>query len=169
MFKINDYVVYKRNICIVKDVVLNKFSNKESYILIPIDDNSLKITVPVEIGNNQIRSIITKNEVEKIISYIPSVKIIEVTNDKTIENEYKKYLDKYSHENLIKKIKTTYLRNKERLDARKKVSDKDVMYFKMPEKLLYTEFSRTLNLSYEDTKDYVISKVKEISDDNEKY
>ena len=154
---------------LLKILVLNKFSNKESYILIPVDDNSLKITVPVEIGNNQIRSIITKNEVEKIISYIPSIKVIEVTNDKTIENEYKKYLDEYSHENLIKIIKTTYLRNKERLDAKKKVSDKDDMYFKIAEKLLYTEFSLALNKNYEDTKNYVIHKVKESSDDNERY
>ena len=43
------------------------------------------------------------------------------------------------------------------------------MYFKMAEKLLYTEFSLALNMSYEDTKDYVVSKViKESSDNNER-
>ena len=59
MFKIGKYVVYKRNVCVVKDIALNKFTNKECYILIPIDDDSLKITVPVELGNTQIRNIIS--------------------------------------------------------------------------------------------------------------
>ena len=41
MFKIGDKVVYKRNVCTIKNIELNKFSNKECYILIPIDDESL--------------------------------------------------------------------------------------------------------------------------------
>ena len=166
MFKIGDKVVYKRNVCVVKDIKLNKFTNKECYILIPIDDDSLKITVPVELGDNEIRSVISKEEVENIISNIPSIDVIKVVNDKNIENEYKKCLDEFSHENLIKIIKTTYLRNKSRIDSKKKISDKDDMYFKMSEKLLYTEFSLALNMSFDDTKDYVVSKVLKESSDN---
>ena len=45
MFKIGDKVVYKRKVCVIKDITLNKFTDKECYILIPIDDDSLKITV----------------------------------------------------------------------------------------------------------------------------
>ena len=169
MFKINDYVVYKRDVCIIKDISINKFSKKECYILIPIDDSSLKITVPVELGDSEIRSIISNKEVHNIISNISNIDVINVVNDKTIENEYKKHLDEFSHENLIKIIKTTYLRNKLRIDSKKKISEKDDMYFKMAEKLLYTEFSIVLNLSYDETKKYVISKVKESSDNNEEY
>lgn len=167
MFKIGGHVVYKRNVCVIKDIKLNKFTNKECYILIPIDDDSLKITIPVELGDCEIRNIISKEEVESIISNIPNIDTLEVINEKNIENEYKKCLDEFSHENLIKIIKTTYLRNKSRIDAKKKISDKDDMYFKMAEKLLYTEFSLALNMNYDDTKEYVVSKVKESSDNNE--
>lgn len=65
MFKIGDNVVYKRNVCLVNDINLNKFTNKESYELIPIDDNSLKINVPLELESD-IRYVITKEEVEKL-------------------------------------------------------------------------------------------------------
>lgn len=167
MFKVEDKVVYKRNVCVIKDTKLNKFTNKECYILIPIDDDSLKITVPVELGDCKIRNIISKEEVESIICNIPNIDTLEVINEKNIENEYKKCLDEFSHKNLIKIIKTTYLRNKSRIDSKKKISDKDDMYFKMAEKLLYTEFSLALNMSYDDTKEYVVSKVKESSDNNE--
>lgn len=160
MFKIGDNVVYKRNVCLVNDINLNKFTNKESYELIPIDDSSLKINVPLELESD-IRYVITKEEVEKIIENIPNINILGKMNERNIEQEYKKSLDNFTHENLIKIIKTSYIRNKARTDSKKKISDKDDMYFKIAEKLLYTEFSLALNMSYNDTREYVIKRVVE--------
>ena len=77
-----------------------------------------------------------------------------------IEYEYKKLINSGRHEDLIKIIKTTYLRNKKRLDSKKKISDKDQHYFLLAEKYLYNEFGTVLNLSYEDVKKYVIYKVE---------
>lgn len=158
MFKIGDKVVYKRNVCIINDIKENKFTEKECYELIPIDDDSLKIIVPLELENTM-RNVISKKEIEDIIKSIPHIEVISNMNEKNIENEYKKCLDNLTHENLIRVIKTTYLRNKMRTDSKKKISDKDDMYFKMAEKLLYTEFSVSLNMSYDDTKEYVVSNV----------
>lgn len=167
MFKIGDKVVYKRNVCTIKNIELNKFSNKECYILIPIDDKSLKITVPLDLEKD-IRYVINKEEVEKIILNIPNIKVIDNMNEKNIENEYKRLLENLSFENLIKIIKTSYLRNERRVLSKKKISDKDDMYFKLAEKLLYTEFSIALNKSFDDTKEYVLSKVsKEVGENNE--
>ena len=158
MFKIGDKVVYKRNVCIINDIKENKFTKKECYELIPIDDDSLKIIVPLKLENTM-RNVISKKEIEEIIKSIPHLEVISNMNEKNIENEYKKCLDNLTHENLIRVIKTTYLRNKMRTDSKKKISDKDDMYFKMAEKLLYTEFSVSLNMSYDDTKEYVVSNV----------
>ena len=165
MYKVGDKIVYKRNVCEIVDIKLDKFSNKECYYFEPVDDKSLKITVPIDLDDS-IRKIVTKKEVDNIIKNIPNIEVIKNINDKNIELEYKKCLDNLSHENLIKVIKTTYLRNKARTDSKKKISDKDDMYFKMAEKLLYTEFSITLNKNYEDTKEYVVSKVLEEVGDN---
>lgn len=167
MYKINDKVVYKRNVCIIEDIAINKFSKKECYILKPVDDDSLKITVPLEL-EGEIRNVISKEEVEKIISNMPNIEVIKPVNEKNIENDYKKCLDEFSHENLIKVIKTTYLRNKTRTDSKKKISDKDDRYFKMSEHFLYTEFKVALNMSYEEAKEYVENSInKESSDSNE--
>lgn len=68
------------------------------------------------------------------------------------------------HKDLIKIIKTAYLRNEERLEANKKISETDNNYFKKAEKILYTEFSIALNLSYEDTKEYVVNRVKVLNE-----
>lgn len=90
-------------------------------------------------NNNSIRHIINKDEVKEIIKKIPKIDIIKL-DDKLLEIEYKKLLNG-SLEDLIKIIKTTYLKNKERLDAKKKISDKDKTYFDKVELLLYTWIS----------------------------
>ena len=84
MYKINDYVVYKRNVCKIKEVKNNL------YVLNPIDDESLIITISKD--NNSIRNIITKEESLNLINSIPNIDIIKA-NDKLIENEYKNLLN----------------------------------------------------------------------------
>ena len=73
---------------------------------------------------------------KEIIKKIPKIDIIKL-DDKLLEIEYKKLLNG-SLEDLIKIIKTTYLKNKERLDSKKKISDKDKTYFDKAKLLLYT-------------------------------
>ena len=53
------------------------------------------------------------------------------------------------------------MRNKNRIDIKRKIGEKDDAYFKKAEKYLYTEFSIALNLSYEETKEYVENLVKQ--------
>lgn len=159
MYKVNDYIVYKRDVCKVLEIKENYFKGLDYYVLSPINDLSLKIQVPV--NNGLLRDVIDINKVEEIINSIPSIDIIDI-DSKLIESEYKKLLNSNKYEDLIRIIKTSYLRNKEREDNKRKVSDKDKYYFDMAEKFLYSEFSIVLNMSYDDTKEYVINKVKGI-------
>lgn len=162
MFKINDFLVYKKDVCKVINIKKNNLNNTEYYILMPIDDDSLIIEVPVNNKLGNIRSVISKEEVEKIIKEIPNIEVINPENDKLIEQEYKKLLFNGSHKELITIIKTTYLRNKKRTDSNKKYSEKDKTYFDKAERLLYNEFSIVLNKTYEETKEYIKIKIEEL-------
>lgn len=159
MYNIGDYVIYRKEVCIVNKINEKLYRNKDYYQLIPINDETLKLDVPTD--NKHIRSLISKEDITRIINTIPQIEVLKKT-DKYIENEYKNLMLSGRHEDLIKIIKTTYLRNKERLDNKKKITDKDNNYFKMAEKYLYTEFSIVLGLSYEDTKKYVIDNVEKL-------
>lgn len=117
MYKINDYLVYGKDVCKVYEINEKRFNNTDYYLLRPIKDLSLKIEAPVT--SNKIRPVITKERLNEIIEEIPKIKPIE-TNDKFIEAEYKRLLSESTHEDLIRIIKTTYLRNKERLDNNEK-------------------------------------------------
>lgn len=159
MYNIGDFVVYKRDTCKVVDIKEKYYKELDYYVLEPINDVSLKVQIPV--NNKFIRDIITKKELENILNNIPKVDIIK-TDNKLIENEYKKLINFGDYNDLIKIIKTTYLRNKDREDEKRKISDKDKFYFDKAEKYLYTEFSIALNMTYDETKEYIVDKVKKI-------
>ena len=156
MYKLNKYIIYKREVCKILEILPKYYNNNDYYLLSPLSDSSLTIKIPIE--NKNIRELISKKEVERIIKKIPNIDIV-APNDKNIENIYKELLNNGTHEDLIKIIKTTYLRNKERIDNNKKTTDKDNYYFNLAEKYLYEEFEIVLNMTYDETKEYVIKKV----------
>lgn len=155
MFKIDDYVVYKRDVCIIKELI--QYHNIDYYLLNPIDDSSLKIYVPI--NNDDLRSIISKEAAIKLIKKIPDIEIISL-QDKLIENNYKELMKNDCLEDLITIIKTTYLRNDERLRSGKKISEIDDTYFKRAEKILYNELSISLNMSFSEVKEYIIKSIE---------
>lgn len=160
MFNIGDFVVYKKDVCRVIDYKEKHIKDMDYYELVPILDNSLKIVVPVDSG--YLRNVISKEEAESIIDMISSIEVIDVT-DKLIENEYKRLLHEQSYEGLIKIIKTTYLRNEDRVNNKRKISEKDDNYFNLAEKYLYSEFSVSLGIPYDEVKKYVIDRVSKKS------
>lgn len=161
MYKVNDYLVYGKDVCKVCEIEEKKFNDEDYYLLRPLKDSSLKIEVPVSDKANKIRALITKEELETIIKEIPDIPLIE-SDEKFIEAEYKSLLSNPSHKNLIRIIKTTYLRNKKRLDNNKKTTDKDTKYFELAEEYLYNEFSVVLGYDYEQTKNYIITQVNKL-------
>ena len=160
MYKKNDYIIYKREVCKINDILPKFFKDNDYYLLSPLSDNTLTIKVPV--NNKEIRSLITRKEIDTIINQIPNIEPAK-SDTKSLEGIYKELLSTGTHADLIKIIKTTYLRNKERIDNNKKTTDKDNYYFNLAEKYLYQEFQIVLNLTYDKTKEYVINKVEKLS------
>ena len=160
MFDIGDFVVYKKDVCKIVGIKEKYYKDIDYFSLEPVFDDTLKIDVPK--NSNLLRSVLSKKEVEEIINRIPLISYIDL-NDKMLENEYKKLLHEGGYDGLIKIIKTTYLRNNDRINSKKKISEKDETYFNLAEKYLYNEFAVSLGISPEEAKEYVINKVNELS------
>jgi len=156
MYQVNDIIVYKRDVCKIKQIKEKYYQDNDYYVLVPIQDESLKIEIPVH--SPFIKKLITKEEIQKLIQKIPYIPIID-TDTKLIENEYKSLLASMKYEDLIRIIKTTYLRNKNRTDNHKKIGDKDQYYFLMAENYLYQEFAIVLDMSIDEVKNYIIEQV----------
>lgn len=146
-----DYIVYRKETC--------KIIEKEDgyYKLVPINDISIKYKVPV--NSNLLKKVITKEEIDRLLLEIPEINTIDL-GEKQIEQEYKELMKSGTHEDLVKIIKTSYLRNQIRILNNKRISEIDDEYFRRAEKYLYEEIGIVLNLSFENTKEYIINKLK---------
>lgn len=111
------------------------------------------------VNSNLLKKVITKEEIDRLLLEIPEINIIDL-GEKQIEQEYKELMKSGTHEDLVKIIKTSYLRNQIRILNNKRISEIDDEYFKRAEKYLYEEIGIVLNLSFEDTKKYIINKLK---------
>ena len=159
MYKKNDYVVYRHDVCIIKNIKENKINGKVYYVMSPLDDETLTIDIPIQNENIYLRNIISKDEAEKIIKNIKLIEPLDNINDRNIEAQYKYLINTFKHEDLIKIIKTTYLRNAMRSNNKKKISEKDNNYFLLAEKYLYNELSIALNKSIQEVKEYIYEEV----------
>lgn len=166
MFKIGEKVIYKKDLCSVRKIKENCYLEKDYYVLVSERDPSLTIEVPTDIKELYLRKIVSKEEAEKIIDSILEVDPIKV-DEKNPELEYRALLNDQSHENLIKIIKTSYLRNQKRKLAGKKITDKDQNYLEKAELYLYNELAASLEISFDECKNYIISKLD--SKNGEKY
>lgn len=147
MYTVNDYVIYRHNVCKIKS------NDNKFYIMTPIDDESLIINIPV--NSILLRKVISSEKAKILIEKIPNISPLIDINEKNVETQYKELLNTDNLENLVKIIKTTYLRNEKRINNKKKLSDKNDKYFNLAEKYLYNELSISLNETIESMKEYI--------------
>ena len=158
MYKIGDYVIYLKDVCKIFDIKEKYMNDTDYYILVPMNDESLKLSVPVT--NETLRNLPSLNEVNAMLDNICNISVLTEEN-KQLEDEYKKLISNGSYEDLIKVMKTAYLRNKKRLDNKRSISSKDKNYMEMAEKHLIPELAIVLDMSIDETEQYVINKLCE--------
>lgn len=162
MFKVNEIVVHKCDICKITEIKKDFRLGEDYYTLTPIEDSSLIINTPVSNTRGLLRKVISKKDAEAVIQRIPEIQTIEPCDDRAMENKYNSLINTGNHEDLIQIIKTTYLRNKDKTDNGKKLSEKDKRYFRQAEKIFYSELSIALNKTYDETKDYIANKMSSL-------
>ena len=150
------YIINERDVCIIEEVMKKYIKGIDYFILRPLNDKTLKISVPVT--SKMLRNVISFDEANELINNMKNIDVLK--DEKQMENEYKRLLDTRDLNDLVKIIKTTYLRNKERIDNKKKISEKDDNYFNKAEDYLYTELSVALNMKKSEVKKYIIEKLK---------
>ena len=161
MYKINDYVIYKREVCVVKD--LKKINNQDYYTLENKEDTSLKISIPVSQETQLLRHLATFDEISNTLDHINDIPTLNI-NERNLEEQYKLLLQGTTIENLIKIIKTAYIRNEIRKNNHKHLSDTDKSYQELAEQFLFNEIAYAMNISYDAAKELVFNKLVNIVD-----
>lgn len=163
MYKINDVVVYRRDVCRVTGKKKSDFTGEMCYILVPFysTDNSVTMQVPVSNKAGHLRDLATKEEITELIKNAPGIETLE-SKPANMKSQYATLMKGDSLEDLICIIKTSYLRNDERLKNHKKLASIDSEYLDKAEKLLYSELSIALDMSYDESKEYFEKEVAKV-------
>lgn len=162
MFEKGSYVVNANNgICEVSDIVTMNMSgeDKEYYVLMPLEEKTAKVFLPVEIAEKRIRPVMEKDEAWKLIKEIKAVDEALIENEKEREKIYKDAVNSRDPKRLISIIKTLYIRKQQRLEAGKKNTSVDERYFKLAENNLYNELAFSLEVDKTQVKDIIMSNV----------
>lgn len=133
--------------------------HKLYYTLCPIYQQETVLYVPVENQKIIMRAVVSREEAEKLVAEIPEIETVWVTNEREREVQYKAALKSCDCRELIKIIKTLYLRKKSRMKAGKKAMAVDERYFRQAEEQLYGELAYSLGIRKEKVQAYIIERI----------
>lgn len=165
MFSIGDYIVYgTKGVCLVTDVTTMNLDgvpkDTKYYILQPWNQSGSRIFVSVENKKTLMRKTLSKTEADELIDEIPCIDEIWVDGDKLREEKYKECLRSCDCRELVRIIKTLFLRKEERLKAGKKITTTDERYLRLAEEHLYSELSLALEIPVEHMRQYITDRVE---------
>ncbi len=129
------------------------------YVLRPGGETDGKIFTPVEGGKQVLRGIITREEAERLIDEIPSIETLSIENEKLGRIATRNASVPVNARDLLRIIKTIYVRKQARLSHGKKTTATDERYLKLAEDHLYSEFSMLLDIPKEHMADYIEQRV----------
>lgn len=165
MFNVGENIVYGSNgVCKVENIgVLDSPGmpqDKEYYTLCPIYSKGSKIFTPVDNDKIIMRAVLGKDEAQELINNIDSIEALWIADEKSRESEYKEAIKACNCKELVKIIKTIYIRMQDRIANGKKITASDEKYFRMAEDRLYGELAVSLDISKEEIKEYIIEHCK---------
>ncbi|MCM1507376.1 MAG: transcriptional regulator [Ruminococcus flavefaciens] len=160
MYNINDAVVYGSNgVCVITAIEERDFSGEkvEYYILRPVSNTKNIFYVPTSnsILKNKMKSICSRQEVDRLISTMSGKNCIWIDNDVKRKEEYRKIIEKGDRNDLIGLIKTLYTKSTELGEQHKKLHSADERFLKDAENMLYDEFAYSLDIPREEVVDYI--------------
>lgn len=160
MFEKGEYVVYgSKGVCRIQEIshvdIPGVDQKRLYYIMHPVQNSGQTLYLPTDSTKAVIRRVMTKEEANRLIHDIPSIKKLEVPNEKQREASYKQALQGCSGRDWISILKTLNQRKEERLAAGKKITALDERYLRVTEQELYGELSVVLGIEKGNMHDYI--------------
>lgn len=168
-FKIGDLVIYGSNgVCRIKacGTLDSSAVRKDTlyYTVEPYYASGTTYYVPVDSQQVLLRRVVSRQEALELIDEIVDMEELWIEDERRRELEYRAAVKKGDCRELVKMIKTIYLRKQSRIAQGKKVPAGDERYFKLAEEYLYGELAVSLDMTKEETKDFVIQRVSQMTE-----
>ena len=160
MYSIGDMVMYGSfGICKVTAIEKRDLTGEEQeyYILKHINSEKNIFYVPTnnDTALSKMHPICSKAEVDELISHMNSEGLIWIDNDIKRKEEYSRIIKDADKHEIIRLIKTLYLRRKELAESGKKLRSTDENYLSLAENMLFEEFAYALDIDKSEVVEYI--------------
>ncbi len=160
VYKVDDMVMYGSfGICKVTAIEKRDLTGEEQeyYILKHINSEKNIFYVPTnnDTALSKMHPICSKAEVDELISHMNSEGLIWIDNDIKRKEEYSRIIKDADKHEIIRLIKTLYLRRKELAKSGKKLRSTDENYLSLAENMLFEEFAYALDIDKSEVVEYI--------------
>ncbi len=164
MFSVGEYIIYGNSgVCIVDSVGKLDMSgmpkDKDYYTLSPLYSKGSKVFTPVDNDKIVMRPVLGKQEALELIDGMAQTEVLWIPDEKKRENEYKDAIRTCAPDQMVRIIKTIYIRIQSRMAEGKKITASDEKYFHNAEEKLYGELAVALDMEKDKVKEYVVDRV----------
>ncbi len=152
MLSVGETLVYgSSGVCRVEDVCVRDCGSgkREYYVLQPVYDTRSTVYIPTDSEKlvSHVKALLTEEEVYDMISSMPEDGFDWIVNDKERIESFRSILEEGSRHDVIRLLRTLYLRKKELSEKGKKLRSADEAMMQRAERLLYGEFAWVLGIS----------------------
>ena len=168
MFRVNDLVSYgTTGICRVEAVEHPDMPGIDQerlyYRLSPLRQNGV-IYLPQESAESKMRPVITKQEAERLIDRIPSVRVhpVESARPQELSGKYQQVIRQQDCESLMELIVLLYSKKQTAQQTKRHFSRIDESYMKRAKELLHEELGVALGIPLEEVEGYIVARVEQI-------
>ena len=154
VFKIGENVVCgSKGVCTVENITTLTMPGvdreREYYILKPKYMSGSTVYVPVDSPRESMRRVMEREEAQELLKAIPGLPMLEIENEKFVEQTYRECMKTGKCEEWARLLKTVQERREKRIQSGRKVTAVDDKYFHIAEDSLYGELAVALDISRE--------------------
>lgn len=168
MFNIGDLIVYgSTGVCRVREIASHDTrgadKDKKYYVLDPLYQKCV-IYAPIDNPKIFMRPIISKEEANKLIDMIPSIRA-EAYHTRVLRQlveHYEASLNTHDCGDLIELTMSIYAKKQYLMQQNRKFGQIDERFMKRAEDLLYGEFAAALEIDKADVADYISQRISKI-------
>ncbi len=172
MYQPGDFIVYgSTGVCRVEGTGTPDSAPEKDvlyYKLSPIYDAGV-IYVPVD-SKAFMRPVMTREQAEALIDRIPEIpeNVCDNHDMKMLNERYRACLSTHENDDLVRLIKSVYLKNQRTLKAGRHMGQTDQAYMKRAEKLLYGELAIVLGIDFDKVQPYIKNRVQKLEREQKK-
>jgi CarD family transcriptional regulator len=164
MFKVGDLIIYSgQGICHIDDICEMSFvgETKDYYVLHPIENVNLKISIPVDNEKVVMMDLINQEEAEEIIESFsnPGAEWIEIASHRT--QAYSEEIKKANRTDIAKIINTLMRKKYQTQKSGKKFYEKDSELLNNTKNVLFAELAMSLKTTFEHIEERITALIAE--------